>query len=170
MNILVLNGSPRANGNTAFLVDAFKAGAESNGNTVSVISVGTKNIVGCTGCNYCRQSSTGTCCQIDDMPEVYQAVKKADMIVFASPVYYWTLTSQLQATITRFYALGIPSVKKYAMILSSGSPNVYDAIEAQYRSILSFFGAQDCGIRTAYGENNKSDAAAEQMRAFGASL
>ena len=61
MKILVLNGSPRKNGNTAALVEAFKEGAESAGNEVKVWNVGTMKIAGCLGCEYCHTKGAGQC-------------------------------------------------------------------------------------------------------------
>ncbi len=169
MNILVLNGSPRAKGNTAYLVDAFKEGAESKGHTVSVMHVGGMKINGCLGCNSCRNAKNG-CVQNDDMNSVYSAIKTTDMIVFASSVYYWGFTAQMQACLTRFYALGRPDVKKYAMILSSGSPDVYEGIEYAFKSTLGFFGAENCGIKTIAGNNNKTDKAYNELKEFGQSI
>lgn len=170
MKILVLNGSPRKKGNTAALVASFKAGAESKGNEVEVIPVGNLKIAGCIGCEYCHTKGEGRCVQQDDMQAIYPKLASADMIVFASPVYYFAFTGQLQNTITRFYAPWSPVAKKYAMILSSASPNVYDAIKIQYQAFLSFIKAQDCGIKTFCGTNQINENNLEAMRAFGASL
>lgn len=169
MNILVLQGSPKADGNTAFLANAFKEGAESAGHKVNVLHVGGMNIAGCRGCEYCHKTQKG-CCQQDDMVKVYDAIKEADMVVVASSVYYWGLTAQIQACITRLYCLGRPDIEKYAMILSSGSPDVYDGIIYSYKSTLGFFKAEDCGIKYVYGDNNKSVEAAEELKAFGAAM
>ena len=170
MKILVLNGSPRANGNTAFLVDAFKKGAEKAGNTVNVMHVGGMNISGCKGCNYCRTTGNGECAQKDDMDKVYEALAETDMVVFASSVYYWGFTAQMQAALTRFYCKGNPGIGKYAMILSSGSPNVYEGITYSYERTLGFFGAENCGIKTIAGAANKTAEAAAELEAFGESL
>ena len=169
MNILVLNGSPKPNGNTAFLADAFSDGAKSGGHAVTIMHVGGMNINGCKGCDYCRNTGKG-CCQQDDMSKVYEALKKTDMVVFASAVYYWGFTAQMQACITRFYSLGKPDVKKFAMILSSASPNVYEGIEYAYKRTLGFFGAEDCGIKTVCSSRNKTEEAADELRKFGESL
>ena len=67
MNILVLNGSPRPNGNTAAMVKAFVDGAETNGHQVTVISVCQKKIAGCLACEYCHTKGNRNCIQQDDM-------------------------------------------------------------------------------------------------------
>ncbi|MCR4771773.1 MAG: flavodoxin family protein [Oscillospiraceae bacterium] len=170
MKIVVLSGSPRPNGNTAALVSAFKEGAESKGHTVSVLQVGTMKIGGCRGCEYCHDKGGGKCVQKDDMDRVYPALAEADMTVLASPVYYFGLTGQLQSAISRFYAVMAPAAKKWALILTSGSPDVYGAIETQYRGILNFIQAEDLGIFEYDGRQAGTEAASAEVRAFGASL
>ena len=94
MKILVLNGSPRPNGNTAALVSAFVEGAKENGHEVTVVPVCQKKIAGCLACEYCHTKGEGRCIQQDDMQEVYPVLAEAEMIVLASPVYYHSFTGQ----------------------------------------------------------------------------
>ena len=96
MNILVLNGSPRPNGNTAQMINAFREGAVASGNKVDVINVCRKKIAGCLACEYCHTKGGGQCVQKDDMQEVYDLLKDAEMLVLASPVYYHGLSGQLK--------------------------------------------------------------------------
>ena len=69
MKILVLNGSPRPNGNTAALVSAFAEGAKENGHEVTVVPICQKKIAGCLACEYCHTKGEGKCIQQDDMRE-----------------------------------------------------------------------------------------------------
>ena len=170
MKIVVLNGSPRPKGNTAALIEAFKEGAEGKGHQVSVLQVGTMKIGGCKGCEYCHTKGGGTCIQKDDMAEVYPALAESDVLLLASPVYYHGLTGQLQSVVSRFYAVGAPAAKKWALLLTSGSPNVYAAIETQYRGILGFIQAEDLGIFEYDGKQVGTEAALTEIKAFGASL
>ena len=170
MKIVVLNGSPRPKGNTAALVAAFQAGAESRGHQVTVLPVGTMKIAGCKGCEYCHTKGNGACIQKDDMAEVYPALAEAELLVLASPVYYFGLSGQLQSVISRFYAVMAPAAKKFALLLTSGSPDVYCAIEAQYRGILNFIQAQDLGVFEYNGKQVGTDEALAEVRAFGESL
>ena len=170
MRILVLNGSPHANGNTAAAVEAFKKGAESVGHEVVVCQVGTMNIKGCLGCNYCHEKGEGKCVQKDDMENVYTELDTAEMIVFASPVYYFGFSGQLESTISRFYAPLHPKATKYALILSSTAQNVHAGIEAQYKLMMSLFKSEDLGIKKIVGDDNKSEAAMADLEAFGASI
>jgi multimeric flavodoxin WrbA len=170
MNILVLNGSPRANSNTKAHCEAFREGAEAKGHSVRILNIANMKINGCIGCEYCHTKGDGACVQKDDMQEVYPYLQGADMIVIASPIYYWGFTGQMMSLISRFYAIGRPAASKYAMFLSSGSPGVYDAPISEYKSILKFFGATNMGIITACGDDNKGEAKMKEFRDFGMSL
>lgn len=171
MKILLLSGSPRKNGNSSAMADAFINGAESAGHEVVRFDVAGMNISGCQGCEYCHTQGDGQCIQQDDMSQIYPHLADCDMIVFASAVYYWTLTAQLQAALHRFYAVGKPpKAAKFAMLLSSGSPGVYDAINSQMQSAFSFMGMEIAGVITANGDENKSLAKLDECRAFGAGL
>ena len=105
MNILVLNGSPRPKGNTKQMVNAFEEGAESAGHKVYVVDVCKKKIAGCLACEYCHTKGNGQCVQKDDMTIVNEATEWADVIVFASPMFFGTVTAQLKTVLDRWYAL-----------------------------------------------------------------
>ena len=159
MKIVVMSGSPRVDGNTAAMVEAFVRGAKDAGHQVETVVVGTMKINGCRSCGYCRGAGKGACVQQDDMQKVYPIVKDAEMIVFASPVYYFTMSAQLQAAIQRFYCWGQhPTMKKGVLLLSSYSPNVYDGAKGEYAGILRYFGAVDCGVVTSDNSTNKTEA------------
>ena len=170
MKIAVLNGSPRPMGRTAALVEAFREGAESRGHEVVVLPVGNMKIGGCKGCEYCHTKGGGACIQKDDMAEVYPALAESEMLLLASPVYYHGLSGQLESVISRFYAVMAPAAKKWALLLTSGSPNVYAAIETQYKGILGFIQAQDLGIFEYDGKQVGTEEALAEIKAFGASL
>lgn len=172
MKILVLNGSPRANGNTMALVKAFVQGARESRHEVTVISVCKERIAGCLGCECCHGKGEGGCIQQDDMQAVYPLLQEAEMIVLASPVYYHNFTGQLQCAISRIYALDKPEkLRKAALILSSESDGVYDGAVYEYRkSFLEYLNLADMGIFTAYGRQNQSLEKLEELRQFGRSL
>ena len=171
MKILVLNGSPRPNGNTAALVEAFKKGAESKGNEVTVKNVAKMNIKPCVACEYCHTKGEGACVQKDDMQELYPLLAEADGVVLASPVYYFGFTGQIETALSRFYAPFKPAkATKYALIMSSGSPGVYAGSEAQIKGTVSFFGAEMVGIVEVPGDENKTEAALAKAEALGAAF
>ncbi len=87
MNIAVLSGSPRKGANTDTMVETFAETAHEAGHTVEVIRVaGQKRSLCCLGCRYCF-THEGACVQKDDMADVIESLKGADMVVFASPIY-----------------------------------------------------------------------------------
>lgn len=172
MKILVLNGSPHPDGATSDMVNAFTKGAQEAGHEIVSINVAHKNIRGCLACEYCRGKEKGVCAQKDDMQAIYPEILSSDMVVFASPIYYFTLSAQLQAAIQRTYAIDIPKkVKKVALILSSGGKYVYGpAITAYYQSIVEYWGVENTGIFTANGRQNKSEKKRKELYRFGKSL
>ena len=104
-NILVLNGSPRVNGNTQELIKSFIQGAKENGNNVSKFDVAFMNIHGCLGCFKGGKDINSPCVQKDDMEQIYKAYRESDLVVFASPMYYWSITGQLKCVFERLFAV-----------------------------------------------------------------
>ncbi len=104
-NIVVLNGSPRKNGNTSALVQAFTEGAQSAGHTVTEFFLDKMDIHGCKGCFGGHSSRECPCVQWDDMAQIYPAVKESDVVVLATPLYYWNMSGQLRTAVDRLFAL-----------------------------------------------------------------
>ena len=171
MKILVLNGSPTKNGNTVALVNAFKNGAQSKGHDITVIDVAYKKVNGCMSCGYCHGQGNGRCAQQDDMQQLYPLIQEADMIVFASPVYYFTMSAQLESVIQRFYAINHPANARYsALLLSSYSSDVYNGAIHQYKDMIAYMGITDKGIITADNSTNKTPEKLAEAKNLGASL
>ena len=103
--IVILNGSPRKNGNTSVLVQKFTEGAKSAGHSVSEFFLDSLHIQGCKGCFGGRSSKECPCVQRDDMAKIYPAVRKCDVVVLASPLYYWNFSGQLRTAMDRLFAL-----------------------------------------------------------------
>ena len=170
MKIAVFNGSPRKE-NTSAMVQAFREGAEAAGHEVEEYHVGKMKIAGCMGCMYCKTKGEGVCVQKDDLEKIMPAYKEADLIVFASPIYYFTMTAQMEAAIQRVFCIGKPSkAKKVALLLSSGSPGVYDAAIAQMNGYCAYTGIELAGVITANGAENKSEAKMNEIREFAKTL
>ena len=170
MKITVLNGSPRKQ-NTTAMAEAFAEGARAAGHEVEVLQVGKMKINGCLACEYCHGKGAGQCVQKDDMEKVMPAYKDCDMIVFASPIYYFDMTAQLSAAIQRVYAIGKPTkAAKAALLLSSASPNPFEGAIATYKSMIGYMGLEDAGIITAAGDENGSEAKLNAIRDFARAL
>lgn len=101
--VLILSGSPRLQGNSALLGEEFARGAVEAGCEIEKIEVQRKKVAGCLGCNACYRND-GQCVQKDDMEEIRAKMLEADVIVLASPIYFYTMTAQLKAVIDRTYA------------------------------------------------------------------
>ena len=102
-HVLILSGSPRKGGNSDLLCDEFARGAQEAGNEVEKIRVAAKKVAPCAACYYCR-SHGGQCARKDDMAEILQKMIDADVIVLASPVYFYSIDAQLKAVIDRTVA------------------------------------------------------------------
>lgn len=103
--IVILNGSPRKNGNTSELTAFFRKGAEKNENTVTEFFLGDMNINGCKGCFGGGKNCESPCVQKDDMEKIYPVYIEADIVVLASPLYYWTISGHLKCAFDRLFAV-----------------------------------------------------------------
>ena len=158
MKILVLNGSPRPNGETARMVNVFEKEAQEHGHQVDVINVCRMNIRGCLACEYCHGKGNGQCVQKDDMQKIYAKLDEAEMLVLAAPIYYHGISGQLKCVIDRFYAALYPkapeTLKKVAMFLSSGDPDMYDGAKFSYDGdFLGYLKLEGMGIFTNHDED-----------------
>ncbi|MGN1102370.1 MAG: flavodoxin family protein [Huintestinicola sp.] len=98
-NILIISASPRKGGNSDTLCDEFLRGAKDSGNNAEKIFLRDKKINYCTGCGVCND--THKCVQKDDMAEILDKMVNADVIVLATPVYFYTMDAQLKTLIDR---------------------------------------------------------------------
>ncbi len=103
--ILVLNGSSRPDAFTASMIRSFRNGAESVGHTVTVIDLSKLNIHSCIGCLHGGKDKEHPCVQRDDMDTVYAEFRKADVTVFATPLFFWSYSGLLKNVIDRLWAL-----------------------------------------------------------------
>ena len=101
--ILVILGGGRPKGNTRQLADTFIQGAVDAGHEVELVSLSQVEVKSCIGCNTCRYGKP--CVQKDGFSELVLKIKAADLLVFASPLLFWTISAKLKAFIERFYCL-----------------------------------------------------------------
>ena len=159
MNILIISGSPRKGGNTELLVDAFAKGAAAH-HHVEIVSVRDYKVNPCLGCNACFKAN-GICAQKDDMTILYEKMSQADMLVIASPGYFYGISAQLKAGIDRFHnpIRDTFPIKKMALLLVGAATlsELFDAILAEYNLCLKFFGIEDAGKVLVRGVKDKGD-------------
>lgn len=171
MNILILQGSPRANGNTAWMAEECRKAAEAAGHTVTLVNVAHKKIAGCLACEYCHGKGAGACVQKDDMQEIYPLLAEAEALVLAAPIYYFTMSAQIQAPIQRIYNMQKPGkLKKMALLASSYSPNVYDGAIGEYQGIRKYWGVEDMGVVTAKIDEQKTEETKRRVQELVAKL
>lgn len=158
-NIVILVGSPRPDGNTALLAQAFAEGAAQHCQ-VKIISIADLSIAPCRGCNACFANGH-RCVQADDMQQVYDALAEADLLVVASPVYFYGISAQLAAVIHRLHNPLRDSfrIRQAVLLLASASskPHVVEPIKLQYTLLLKNFDIQDCGMVIAQGVKAPGD-------------
>lgn len=123
-NVLILSGSPRAKGNSNILCDAFMRGAEEAGNQVEKVLVSRLKLSGCLGCDACKRNG-GECVQKDDMVTIKEKMIAADVIVLASPIYFYSMTAQLKTLLDRCYAfMDSLAGKEFYYIISCAADSV----------------------------------------------
>ena len=152
-NIIILNGSPRMKGNTSMLCDAFTEGAKSVGHAVTRFDLQKMNIHGCLGCVKGGSDVSSPCVQKDGMTEIYPAYRAADIVVLASPMYYWGLSGQLKTAFDRLFAVaecnpGYANPKKECALLMAAegnSPDNWRPVLEYYHALLGFLEWKDRG-------------------------
>lgn len=138
-NILILSGSPRKGGNSDILCDEFARGASEVGHDVEKIRVAERKIGYCLACYACRD--TGVCAIKDDMAEVMQKIIDADVLVLASPVYFYSIDAQLKALIDRTVARWTEVKDKEFYYIVTAADGEHEAAET---TIACFRGYADC--------------------------
>lgn len=147
--VLILSGSPRKGGNSDLLCDAFMKGAQESGNQVEKVFIRSKKIAPCNACYFCKQSG-GQCAINDDMAEILDKIQAADVIVMASPVYFYSIDSQMKAVIDRSVArwTNIPNKEfYYIMTAAEDSSDVMDCTLECFRGFARCLdGAREMGV------------------------
>jgi len=160
--VLVVLGSPRKNGNSAMLAKQAASGAESAKAECEIIFLNELNIKPCNACDHCLSKPGNACIIKDDMQKLYPKLLKADAIVMAGPIYWFTVSAQTKLFMDRWYALNWTSAhalkgKKIGIILTYGDVDPYaaGAVNAirTYQDAFRFIGAPIVGM--VYGTGNE---------------
>lgn len=138
--VLILSGSPRKGGNSDLLCDEFMRGAAETGNEVEKIRVAAKKVAPCSGCYYCTKNN-GKCIHKDDMAEILQKMIDADVLVLASPVYFYSINAQLKAVIDRTVARWLEVKNKEFYYIATMAD---ESVSSADTTIACFRGYADC--------------------------
>ncbi|HVI43037.1 MAG TPA: flavodoxin family protein, partial [Anaerovoracaceae bacterium] len=105
MKILILNGSPRLNGNTRTALNEISQSIRSNitGVEVELIDVTKHKLSGCTNCDSCRRNG-GKCVLPDDSAKIIQKIYDSEVVILGTPVYYWGISAQLKMVVDKLYS------------------------------------------------------------------
>lgn len=138
--VLIISASPRKHGNSDLLCDRLLAGAQDAGHEVEKIFLRDKKINYCLACEGCKKNG-GTCVQKDDAAQVLEKMIAADVLVLATPVYFYTMNAQMKALIDRTYAKypGLGTKDVYIIVAAADSNK-----EAMERTIEGFRGFTSC--------------------------
>lgn len=148
--IVVLNGSPRAKGNTAALVKSFASGAEAAGHTVTCFDLQKMDIHPCLGCCKGGKDPESPCVQKDDMQKIYPVYKEADIVCLASPLYYWTISGQLKCAFDRLFAVAecdenLANPIKESVLLMAAEGHGFEETAYWYDRLMKHLGWTDKG-------------------------
>lgn len=150
MKIGAFMGSPHKSGNTALLLNKFLKGISDNHKvTIANIFLQEYKISPCMACNYCKRE--GECIQKDDMVNLYDVFKQSDILVFATPIYWWSMSAQLKTFIDRTYALkekDRQGKKAYLLMTYGGAmPNSGPELtEKMFKDIFDYVGIELLGV------------------------
>ena len=162
----ILLGSPRKEGNSEQLADSLAKGAGGNGYEVRKVRLAAKKLNGCLDCRKCWSAGT-PCIQRDDMDSVYRDITAAEVLVFASPLYFYSWSTQLKPVWDRllpfFAANSQASVKgkKAVLLATAGDTEIscFDGLKASFRLACGFTGWSIAGMICAPDMYPKTDMA-----------
>lgn len=164
MKVVSVLGSPRENGNSATIANRFCATAEKLGSEVKTYVLNNLNYKGCQGCFLCK-TKLDKCALNDDLTEVLEAIREADVLVMASPVYYWDISGQLKSFMDRTFSYLVPDFitnpkksrlepgKKLVFILAQNNPdrNSFPDIFQKYDYFFKAYGFTERHLIRAFG-------------------
>lgn len=157
--VLILSASPRKQGNSDILCDEFALGAREAGHEVEKVRIAEKNIGYCRGCYACKD--TGICAIKDDMAELLQIMIDADVIVFASPVYFYSVDAQLKAVIDRTVARWLEVKNKELYYIVTAADKEKESAETTLACLRGYAdcveGAKEMGVIYGMGAYEKGE-------------
>ncbi|MGI6008323.1 MAG: flavodoxin family protein [Ruminococcus sp.] len=159
MKVLMINGSPRAKGNTSIALDEMRKVFEQEGMETEIMQVGSQNIRGCTACNGCFKK--GKCVFDDAVNEAAEKFKEADGLVIASPVYYASANGTLISFLDRlFYSTGFDKTMKVGASVVAARRG---GLSATYDELNKYFGIAGMPIASSQYWNSVHGQAAGEV-------
>ncbi len=160
MNVTVITGSANRHGTSSLLADKFIEGAKEAGHKVFRFDAAFKNIHGCIGCDTCNKKADG-CVFKDDMEELNPHLLESDVIVFASPIYYFNINAQLKSVIDRFYAnnSALHGNKRTALLLTMADVSTESAegSELFFKHFANYMGWENLGVISSTSSWTRAD-------------
>ena len=154
MKVTVITGSPHKNGTSALLADKFIEGAKEAGHEVLRFDAAFEDVKPCLACEYCA-SHDGECVRKDALNTWYEKLIDSDMVVFVTPLYYYTMSAQIKAVVDRFHANNTKLTENKKAMLFATSYGTDDwtmeGLEKTYEGILRFLNWTDAGKLFATG-------------------
>lgn len=161
MKLVIIHASRRKGGSTDSMAKSLAEGAREAGHEVFTFEAAYKQVGGCWGCEACG-CGKNPCIQKDDMHELYGPLQEADVIVFAMPVYYYSMTGQMKCVIDRVY--GIHSIVQHSpkktVLLTACADTTKESVKnvvAEYETFVTYMGWTDVGQIAGLGLWGKGD-------------
>ena len=176
MKVVCLLGSPRTKGNSALMAERFLDAVKPRSSEVRTYVLNNLKYRGCQACYACK-TTHDHCVVKDDLAEVLEAVRAADVLVLATPVYYGDVSGQMKSFIDRTFSFLVPDYitnpspsrlapgKKLVFIVSQGHPDekMFADVFPRYGSFLKWYGYSDihliraCGVQQAGDVTHRED-------------
>lgn len=150
MKVASFLGSPKKKGNTAALLDSVLKGINESADVESeYFFLHDMKIAPCIGCDACRKENSKGCVIRDDMDRIYEALTNADLIILATPIYWWSVTAQMKLMIDRIYGMDFRcGMKKVCLLMTYGGelPNTGpETTEALFNEICGYLKLEAAG-------------------------
>lgn len=154
MKIVILQGSPNIDGSTALLADSFAKGAKESGHEVKHFDLDRMEIHPCTGCVACGYE--GPCVQKDENQLIRNTLLQADMLVLATPLYYYGMSAQMKTVVDRFCSYNSSLTAKHmksALLTVAWNADdwTFEALTAHYKTLVRYLNLDDRGMVLGYG-------------------
>ena len=158
-NILVITGSPRKKGNGALLAQSFIEGAETNGHNVMLFNAGSSKINPCRACDKCL-SNNNTCVFRDDFDKLKPMMENADMIVFVTPLYWYSMSAQLRLAVDKMYSLDFSNKTIEAALIVCGwtdDMEDFEGVTKSHENMTKYLGWKNHAMLVVPGVNAPGD-------------